>query len=170
MSQFVDVDMIPQEASLGNKGVHHCKAGQETVHDIMSKTTELFNQFKTINLGVQKTKDGEAKITRITDILKDLQTKFDHLRTHYNTVDELCSNYNFMQVKSLIPFKDDPDNVEQIQKHRRNLSPAANIDTLREKEELTKKIAETDEVLEHVANELRDFIYEINTMIHTGKN
>lgn len=166
-----DSDLIPQETnSLSRSGLYHCKIGQETVHDIVAKTTELFNHLKSTNSALQRTAENEAKRVKIRDILSSIQYKFDTLRRHYNNVNEICSSLAYVQVKTLIPFKDDPGNVEQIQKHRRNLCPEPHADSVRERDELNRKVLEKDEQLRHITNDLRDFIYEINTMLHISKS
>lgn len=159
-----------ESSSLSRNGLYHCKVGQDTVHDIVAKTTELFNHLKTTNAALQRTPENEAKRAKIKDILTSVQHKFDTLKRHHNNVNEICSSLAYIQVKSLIPFKDDPDNVEQIQKHRRNLCTETHPDTLKEKEDLIKKVAEKDEQLRQITNDLRDFIYEINTMLHISKS
>lgn len=164
-------DLNNQEtSSLSRNGLYHCKAGQETVHDIVAKTTELFNHLKSTNAALHRTPENEAKRAKIKDILSAIQYKFDTLRRHYNNVNEICSSLAYVQVKSLIPFKDDPENIEQIQKHRRSLYAEPSPETIEEKEELIVKIAERDERLRQITIELRDFIYEINTMLHTSKS
>lgn len=164
-------DMMHQETvSLSRNGLYHCKAGQETVHDIVGRTTELFNHLKTANAALQRTPENEAKRAKIRDILTSVQYKFESLRTHYNNANEISSSLAYVQVKSLIPFKDDPENVEQIRKHRQNLYAEPLPEVVREREELIKKIAERDDQLKQITNDLRQFIYEINTMLHVGKN
>lgn len=166
-----DPDLIGQETgSISKTGLYHCKLGQETVHDIVAKTTELFNHLKTLNAALQRTPENEAKRVKIENILTAVQQKFETLRRHYNNVNEICSSLAYVEVKSLIPFKDDPDNVEQIQKHRRNLCTEPYPDTIKERDRLTTKIVEKDEQLRQVTNDLRDFIYEINTMLHLSKS
>lgn len=150
-------------------GLYHCRAGQDAVHEIVAKATELFNHLKTTNAALQRTPDNESKRAKIVDILSKSQKKFDELRLHYDKVNEICSSLAYVQVKSLIPYKDDPDNVEQIQKHRRNLYAEPHPDTIREKEALKVKILERDEQLRQITNNLRDFICEINTMVHVSK-
>ena len=169
MSQ--EPDLAHQEASsLSRNGLYQCKAGQETVHDIVAKTTELFNHLKLTNAALQRTQENEAKKARIKDILSSIQSKFDTLRRHYNNVNDISSSLAYVQVKSLIPFKDDQDNVEQIEKHRRNLYAEPHPDVAKEREELNRSIIEKDEQLKVITNDLRDFIYEINTMLHVSKN
>lgn len=158
--------MLP---TVSMNGLFHCKAGQDTVHDIVARTTELFNLLKTTNAPLQRTPESEAKRSKIRDIFASLQHKFEVLDRHYNSVNEICSSLAYVQVRSLIPFKDDHDNVEQIQKHRRNLSVEPQVDNIKEAEELKRKIAKSDEHLKHITDELRDFIYEINTMLHVSK-
>uniref|UniRef100_A0A6G1S896 Mediator of RNA polymerase II transcription subunit 30 n=1 Tax=Aceria tosichella TaxID=561515 RepID=A0A6G1S896_9ACAR len=157
-------------AFLSGDGLYHCRAGQDAVHEIVAKATELFNQLKTTNAALQRTAENDAKRAKIIDILSKTQKKFDELRNHYDKVNEICSSLAYVQVKSLIPFKDDPDNVEQIQKHRRNLYAEPHPDIVREKELLKEKIALRDEQLRQITNDLRDFIYEINTMLHVSKS
>lgn len=170
MAHEPDIINNQESSSFSRSGLFHCKMGQETVHDIVAKTTELFNHLKTTNAALQRTAENEAKRAKIKEILSSIQYKFDTLRRHYNNVNEISSSFAYVQVKSLIPFKDDPDNVEQIQKHRRNLCPEPNPDSIREKEELIRLVNEKDEQLRQVTNDLRDFIYEINTMLHVGKS
>lgn len=165
-----DPDPTSQDSgSISKNGMFHCKFGQDTVHDIVARTTELFNLLKTTNASLQRTPDSEAKRAKIKDILMSIQYKFDALERHYKSVNEICSSLAYVQVKSLIPFKDDLDNIEQIQKHRRNLCTEPYPERLKEKEDLKRRIAEKDEQLKQITNDLRDFIYEINTMLHVSK-
>ena len=163
-------DNLNQGSFLSGDGLYHCKAGQDAVHEIVSKATELFNHLKSTNAPLQRTPENESKKAKIIDILAKAQKKFDELRKHYEQVNEICSSLAYVQVKSLIPFKDDPDNVEQIQKHRRNLYAEPHPDVLKEKEQLEKKISERDEQLRQITDDLRDFIYEINTMLHVSRS
>lgn len=164
-------DIMQQESvSLSRNGLFHCKAGQETVHDIVAKTTELFNHLKSANAALQRTPENEAKRAKIRDILTSVQHKFDALQTHYNHANEISSSLAYIQVKSLIPFKDDPENIEQIRKHRRNLYADPIPEAIKEREELIKKISEKDDQLRQITDDLRQFIYEINTMLHVGKS
>lgn len=155
---------------MSRNGLYHCKVGQETVQDIVIKTVELFNHLKQTNPALQKTPENEAKRAKIKDLLSAIQLKFDTLRRHYNYINDNCSNLAYVQVKSLIPFKDDPDNVEQIQKHRRNLCAEPQPEVAQERDELIRKVADRDEQLRKITNDLRDFIYEINTMLHISKS
>lgn len=157
-------------AFLSGDGLYHCRAGQDAVHEIVSKATELFTQLKSTNTALQRTAENDAKRAKIIDILAKTQKKFDELRNHYDKVNEICSSLAYVRVESLIPFKDDPDNVEQIQKHRRNLYAEPHPEALKEKEILKEKIALRDEQLRQITNDLRDFIYEINTMLHVSKS
>lgn len=162
--------MINQDlGSISRNGMYHCRLGQETVHDIVSKTQELFSNLKTANVTLQRTSENEARRAKIRDILNAVQFKFDVLRRHYDSVNEISSSLAYMQPKSLIPFKDDPDNIEQIEKHRRNLSSEPNIEMSKEKEVLLRKISELDEKIRLITADLREFIYEINTMLHVSK-
>lgn len=156
--------------SPSRSGLYHCKIGQETVHDIVAKTTELFNHLKTTNSALQRTAENEAKRGKIRDILSSIKYMFGNLRRHYNNVNEICSSFAYVQVKSLIPYKDDPGNVEQIQKHRKILCPGPHTDSAVERRDLVKEVADKDEELKQITNELRDFIYEINTMLHISKS
>jgi hypothetical protein len=163
-------NMNQGSAFLSGDGLYHCRAGQDAVHEIVAKATELFNHLKSTNAALQRTSENDAKRAKIIDILSKTQKKFDELRNHYNKVNEICSSLAYVQVKSLIPFKDDPDNVEQIQKHRRNLYAEPHPDDVRQKETLKEKIVLRDEQLRQITNNLRDFIYEVNTMLHVSKS
>lgn len=170
ISNEPDIGQQEPSPSLSRTGLYHCKAGQETVHDIVAKTTELFNLLKTNNAPLQRSQESETKKAKIRDILSAIQYKFDTLHRHYQQVNDISSSLAYVQIKSLIPFKDDPDNVEQIKKHRRNLYAEPNPDVAQQRETLKTQIAEKDELLRKITNDLRDFIYEINTMLHEGKN
>lgn len=159
-------DTIPTSS---RNGWHHCKAGQETIHDIVNKTTELFNLMKTTNANILRPAENESKRAKMKDILSSIMFKFDVLRTQYNRVNEISSSLSYIQVKSLIPYKDDPDNIEQIMKHRDNLSCSVTPEQIEEKQRLVKRLAELDEKITHITYELRDFLYEINTMLHVSK-
>lgn len=151
-------------------GMYHCKAGQEAIHDIVNKSTELFNLLKTTNASLQKTADNESKRAKIKDILGGVRFKFDVLRSQYNDINELSSSLAYVHVKNLIPFKDDPDNIEQILKHRRSLCVSPHPEPVGEREGLIKRLAELDEEIKTITYELRDFLYEINTMLHVSKS
>lgn len=162
--------MAHESGNLSRTGMYHCKLGQESVHDIIGKTLELFNHLKTAQTTLQRTSENEVRRAKMKDILSATQCKFDILRRHYNSVNEICSSLEYMQPKSLIPFKDDPDNIEQIQKHRLNLSVASNNDMNQEKDTLNRRMIELDEQLRQITHELREFIYEINTMLQVSQS
>lgn len=155
----------PALKSSSKTGLYHCKYGQETVHDIVAKAIELFNLLKSTQAGLQRTPENDAKRAKIRDTLSAIREKFRILRGHYIKVNDICASLSYVPVKSLIPFKDDPDSVEQILKHRRNLSTESSTEYVREKEELTKAIMERDEQLRKITSDLRNFMYEINTML-----
>lgn len=171
MTMAHEPDNLNQSSAFhSGDGLYHCKAGQDAVHEIIARANELFNHLKLTNAALQRTPENDAKRAKIIDILSKTQKKFDELRNHYDKVNEICSSLAYVQVKSLVPFEDDPDNVEQILKHRRNLSAEPHPEVLRKKDKLKEQIAQRDEQLHQITNDLRDFIYEINTMLHVSKS
>lgn len=163
---------FPMQDSVSSikNGLHHCKEGQDAVHEIVLKTQELFNNLKQATATLQQTPDEEKRKLKMRDYLNLIQYLFKNLRNHYNIVNEVCSSLSYVQVETLIPYKDDPDGFEQIQKHTRSLMTEIRPEFTKEKDELLEKIAQKDEELRKVTNDLRNFVYEINTMLHASKS
>ena len=137
----------------------HCKEGQEAVHDILMKAQELFNALKNTNASLVNIPDDEKKKTKIRDTLHLVQHLFSELRRHYNVVKDTCIN------EPLIPYRDDPTIIEEIERHKRTMFANGVSTSSVEKDELKKMIEKRDEQITETVSELRKFLYEINTML-----
>lgn len=162
------MDLNNSEMQIDNKVPidrrHHCKEAIEIVHEIVCKTQELFNVLK--NRNQQQPPEEERKKVRVKEYLNLIQQMFNQVRYHYNAVTEACAGLSHIQLESLIPYKDDPDSYDQIIKHTQSLMESADSTYIETEKELVQSIKAKDEKLAQVVNELRNFIYEINTMLH----
>jgi len=72
-----------------------CRKGQETIQEILSKTTELFQYLRTVqlpnglNVGAQQFQDRKHKLD---EPLRQLESLFKKLRYIYDSVNESTAN------------------------------------------------------------------------------
>lgn len=151
-----DVNMSLQPSHPSNaSGLTECKMAQEIIHDLVTKLCDLFKLLNSPEI--------ESKKANIKNVLKFFQCRFKQLRAYHDSVQEISSRSTYIQIKLLVPYKDDPGRVEQILKHRRNISSESKL--IERRDELLEKLAEKDEQIRQMTNCMRSFIYEINTML-----
>ncbi|XP_071527411.1 mediator of RNA polymerase II transcription subunit 30 isoform X3 [Panulirus ornatus] len=81
-----------------------CKAGCETVQEIVSRTCEVFSQLRTLPLPTgtnQGTQISNEKKMRIQENLNAIQRHFKPLRAIYNHVNDDCAGMEYTHIEQL---------------------------------------------------------------------
>ncbi|XP_015922967.1 mediator of RNA polymerase II transcription subunit 30 [Parasteatoda tepidariorum] len=142
-----------------------CRMGQETVQEILTKTSELFTLLKSMQLPngtVQSINSQEEKKLKLQDFLKTISLGFRKLRRicekcNYNAV---TMEYTHIEVDSLIPLKDEIDSRQEDRKPT-DIVKACSL----EYQELIELVMLKNRQLKEVIDNLRTFIWDINTML-----
>ncbi|KFM81450.1 Mediator of RNA polymerase II transcription subunit 30, partial [Stegodyphus mimosarum] len=98
-----------------------CRIGQETVQEIVAKTTELFQTLKGLqppNGTAQSLNGQEERKTKLQENLRTIATCFKKLRRIYEKCNENCATmeYTHIEVDSLVPLKDEIDSRQEDKK------------------------------------------------------
>lgn len=145
-----------------------CRVGQETVQEIVSKTSDLFQQLKTLqppngmppSVNAQEERKGKIK-----ESLRNVDLHFKRLRKFYERVNESCAAMEYIQVETLIPMRDDVDSKQQIEEKKtsdfKHLSE--------EHQELIEQLRLKNQQIKEVIDNLRSIVWEINTMLAMRK-
>ncbi|XP_063589321.1 mediator of RNA polymerase II transcription subunit 30-like [Penaeus indicus] len=140
-----------------------CKAGCETVQEIVVRTSEVFSLLKTMPLpnGTQAgTQQSQDKKMRIQEYLITIQRQFKTLRAIYTRVNDDCAGMEYTHIESLIPYKEEGDTKPDQKKISENFRHL--VEESRElKEQLYLKARYMKEIIE----QLRKIIWEVNTML-----
>ncbi|XP_065347322.1 mediator of RNA polymerase II transcription subunit 30 isoform X2 [Cloeon dipterum] len=89
-----------------------CRLGQETVHDILSRTQDVFSSLKSVSLPngtLQGQTATNEKRVKVQEQLKALKVLFKRLRLIYEKCNENCQGMEYTHIESLIPLKDEWD-------------------------------------------------------------
>merc|ERR1719334_1202509 len=161
----------PQPAQQQSKDVNTstvCRIGQETVEEIVSRTQEVFSILKSLQppIGSAQTqqldKSTLEKQTRLQDVLKGIGMLFKRLRVCWDKCQENTGGMEFMPIDSLIPIKDDMDvGKTDLEKKRGEAYKTA----LEEHNELVQQITLKNRHLKEIIDQMRNIIWEINTML-----
>lgn len=151
-----------------------CRIGQETVEEIVSRTQEVFSILKSLQPPVgsysaqtqQHDKSTMEKQTRLQDVLKGIGMLFKRLRVCWDKCQENTGGMDFLPIESLIPLKDDMDmGRTELEKKRGDSYKAA----LEEHNELMQQITFKNRHLKDIIDQMRNIIWEINTMLAMRK-
>lgn len=146
-----------------------CRIGQETVQEIVGKTTELFQTLKSLqppNGTTQSLAGQEERKAKMQENLRTIATCFKKLRRIYEKCNENCATmeYTHIEVDSLVPIKDEMDSRQEDKK------PTEAIKYLTEEHrELVEQVMLKNRQLKEVIDNLRTFIWDINTMLALRK-
>ncbi|XP_074656466.1 mediator of RNA polymerase II transcription subunit 30-like isoform X2 [Tubulanus polymorphus] len=141
-----------------------CRIGQETVQDIVQKTTEMCNQLKATQVpntqpnSTQMYNDRKAKIE---ELFRTINVTFKKLRLIYTKVNENCGMLDETSPENLIPL----ENSEPSVKVESTLLQFAVTEEKKEYAELRMKNCQMKEVID----QLRTIVWEINTMMAMRK-
>ena len=141
-----------------------CKIGLETVQEIVSRTHEIFNYLKAIQppFGSQNAdKMYLEKQHRLNDVLVGITQHFKRLRVCWDKANEHTAGMEYTQLESLIPFKDDREVRNEIEKKKGEPYKAA----LEEHNELTQQLMTKNRHIKEIIDQMRNIIWEINTML-----
>jgi mediator of RNA polymerase II transcription subunit 30 len=158
-----------------------CRIGQETVQDIVSRTQEVFQTLKTIqvlfencenfyvicyaqapNGTPQSSNASNEKKAKVQEQLRTIRVLFKRLRLIYEKCNENCQlqGMEYTHIESLIPFKDEHD-----PKHDEKKNSEAYRLACEECKEVMEQVILKNKQLKDVIDHLRRMIWEINTML-----
>merc|ERR1719186_415977 len=152
-----------------------CRIGQETVEEIVSRTQEVFSILKSLQPPVgsysaqtqQHDKSTQEKQNRLQDVLKGIGMLFKRLRVCWDKCQENTGGMDFLPIESLIPLKDDMDTGRtELEKKRGESYKGA----LEEHNELMQQITFKNRHLKDIIDQMRNIIWEINTMLAMRKS
>ena len=159
---------------LGKDGLtitHLCKLGQELVQEIVIKTSELFSLLKLIqpsNGTAISANAQEEKRIKIQECQKTIDGLFKRLKVLYNKCLETCAGLEYIQIESLIPFKESSDSVSKPLVDEKK-SPE--YDMLAEKHaKYVEVLRSKNRHLKDIIDSLRNLMWEINTMLAMKKS
>merc|ERR1712037_8933 len=150
-----------------------CRIGQETVEEIVSRTQEVFSILKSLQppVGsynpqtVAHDKSNQEKQNRLQDVLKGIGMLFKRLRVCWEKCQENTGGMDFMPIESLIPLKEDGEGRVELEKKRGDAYKSA----AEEHNELVQQITLKNRHLKDVIDQMRNIIWEINTMLAIRK-
>ncbi|RWS27904.1 mediator of RNA polymerase II transcription subunit 30-like isoform X1 [Leptotrombidium deliense] len=170
MTNAVPPNPQPQQRELPNP-ILLCRFGQETVQEIVAKTSELFNFLKTMHLpnGTQVSiTSQEDKKVKTQEVLKVIATLFKRLRKLYEKCNEACSGMEYIQMESLIPWREDCElNAKQLQEEKKLTE---NVKYLSEEHRgYIEQLRIRNRHIKELIDNLRSIVWEINTMLAMRK-
>lgn len=149
-----------------------CRFGQDTVQEIVVKTTELFNTLKQAttqlpNGTTQSIHAYEDRKTRIVDSLRTINFNFKRLRAFCDKINEGTSDIDFVQpfVESLIPIVGSSD--RGFEEKKKNVEVVKKL--TEERNALAEQVKRKNQQVKEVIDMLRDITWDINTMLAMRK-
>merc|ERR1719369_1545284 len=144
-----------------------CRIGQETVEEIVSRTQEVFSILKSLQPPIgssasQHDRNTLEKQNRLQEVLKGIGMLFKRLRVCWDKCQENTAGMEFIAIESLVPVKDDIDSGRtELEKKRGDAYRAA----FEEHNELVQQISMKNRHLKDIIDQMRNIIWEINTML-----
>ena len=145
-----------------------CKMGQETVHEIVSRTQDLFQLLRNTSppngtpISQQTNEDRRNKISTAIGVI---QVLFRKLRKIYEKVSEATTEMEFIEIESLIPLKD--DRSTSIYDDKKNSEVARKLSD--EKSGYTEQLRIRNRQIKEMIDIMREFIWDINAMLAMKK-
>ena len=140
-----------------------CKIGQETVQDIVNKTTEMMAFIKTIQLpngtSASNSNHEEKKIKLRIDYLKSIAVYFKRLYKLYERCLELSSALEEVDAENLIPIQG-----QELDKIKSTPSDQFK-DLKKEYSEQLKILKNKNAKIKEIIDRLREIVWEANTML-----
>jgi mediator of RNA polymerase II transcription subunit 30 len=137
-----------------------CRLGQDTLQEVLQKTTEIFSYMRApqlpngVNLTQAQYNDRKSKLD---EPLRRVEALFARLRHIYDTVNDLSATVaDPMAVEELLPIEDSVDLDDQVD----TAKPVSN-----EEKRLIELIRQKNQHLKTVIDQQRMIIWEINTMM-----
>ena len=153
-----------------------CRIGQETVEEIVSRTQEVFSILKSLHppvggynkMSQMQDQSQIEKQKRLNDVLNGIGLLFKRLRVCWDKCQENTGGMDFYPIESLIPLKDEMQDTgrNELEKKRGDTYKAA----LEEHNELVQQITIKNRHLKDIIDQMRNIIWEINTMLAMRTN
>ena len=153
-----------------------CRIGQETVEEIVSRTQEVFSILKSLKppvggynkMAAMEDQNNLEKQNRLNEVLKGIGMLFKRLRVCWEKCQENTSGLDFYPIESLIPVKEETqsDGRLELEKKRGDTYRTA----LDEHNELVTQIVHKNRHLKDIIDQMRNIIWEINTMLAMRTN
>ncbi|XP_020369575.1 mediator of RNA polymerase II transcription subunit 30 isoform X2 [Rhincodon typus] len=143
-----------------------CRIGQETVQDIVSRTMEIFQLLRNMQLpnGVSyHTATHQDRQGKLQEHLRQLSVLFRKLRLVYDKCNENCAGLDPVPMEQLIPYVED-DSTKHEDRSLLNQLRLANEER-REIVEVNKSLKLKNQQLKQIMDQLRNLIWDINAML-----
>jgi mediator of RNA polymerase II transcription subunit 30 len=157
-----------------------CKVGQESVQDIVSKTTEMFSLLKTLQLPngtSMSASQQEERKAKCHELLRNISMLFKRLHRIYERCNEYCGPIESSSHRPMIPFEKDvehdrrdpnePDDSEGTTRSAANVKPLSDIaQSLKvEYDEQVTLLREKNAQIKKMIDSMRELVWDINTML-----
>ncbi|KAK1132048.1 Mediator of RNA polymerase II transcription subunit 30 [Melipona bicolor] len=147
-----------------------CRFGQETVQDIVSRTLEVFQTLRVLQLPngmAQGANLANEKKNKVQEQLRTLKLLFRRLRVIYEKCNENCQlqGMEYTHIESLIPLKEEWD----MKSDERKTSEAYRL-ACEESKEIMEQVVLKNRHLKEIIDHLRRIISEINTMLNMRRS
>ncbi|GAB1863504.1 Mediator of RNA polymerase II transcription subunit 30 [Camponotus japonicus] len=147
-----------------------CRCGQETVQEIVNRTSELFQFLKMLqppNGTAQGANMANEKKIKIFEQLKIIKMMFKRLRIIYEKCNENCQlqGMEYTHIESLIPLKEEWD----MKSDEKKTSEAYRL-ICEESKEVIEQVVLKNRHIKEIIDHLRRIISEINTMLNMRRS
>lgn len=157
-----------------------CKVGQETIQDIVSKSAEMFNLLKMLQLpngtSISASQQEERKV-KLHDLLRNMSILFKRLHRIYERCNEYCDPIEQNSDRPIVPFVEsdsslspEPSGAMPI---KQEMNPKQWSDTARSlKAEYDDQLAilrEKNAMIKQMMDSMRELVWDINTMLAMHK-
>jgi len=143
-----------------------CRMGQETLMEIVQKTTEIFNYIRTLQLpnGMNMTmQQFTDRKTKLEEPLRRVEVLFTKLREIYDAVIEVSATVELVPVEELLPLEDCISQSDLcMDEQPGNFSNDERL--------LIEQIRVKNRQLKEIIDLQRMIIWEINTMMSTRRS
>ncbi|CAL1679958.1 unnamed protein product [Lasius platythorax] len=147
-----------------------CRCGQETVQEIVNRTSELFQFLKMLqppNGTAQSGNMANEKKIKIFEQLRIIKMMFKRLRLIYEKCNENCQlqGMEYTHIESLIPLKEEWD----MKSDEKKTSEAYRL-ICEESNQVIEQVALKNRHIKEIIDHLRRIISEINTMLNMRRS
>ncbi|XP_043922996.1 mediator of RNA polymerase II transcription subunit 30 [Protopterus annectens] len=143
-----------------------CRIGQEAVQDIVTRTMEIFQLLRNMQLpnGVTyHTGTHQDRLGKLQEHLRQLSVLFRKLRLVYDKCNENCAGLEMIPTEQLIPYFEEDGSKHDSRSSSSQLSFGSG--ERREIMEVNMKLKQKNQQLKQVMDQLRNLIWEINAML-----
>ncbi|XP_031593980.1 mediator of RNA polymerase II transcription subunit 30 [Oreochromis aureus] len=142
-----------------------CRIGQETVQDIVLRTMEIFQLLRNMQLPNGVTyhpNTHQDRLGKLQEHLRTLSVLFRKLRLVYDKCNENCAGLDPIPPEQLIPFVEDDGSKHEDRSGGQSRTAS---EERREILEVNKKLKQKNQHLKQIMDQLRNLIWEINSML-----